>query len=103
MKLEGCYFDKPVIHVAFDCPGQTNPIPCRKYYDFDHFRPIVELGCSTLAEDMASLLDAVAEAAKDPTLRQDGRRRVVDRYFGVARGSAGATWVGESSRLVEAG
>lgn len=101
MTLEAAYFDKPIIHIAFDLPGQSNPIPCRKYYDFEHFRPIVESGCSRLVEDFNSLLDAIVEAVADPAQRSPQRRQVVERYFGVAPGQSGSTLIREIFRMVE--
>jgi len=101
MTLEAAYFDKPIIHIAFDLPGQTNPIPCRKYYDFEHFRPIVESGCSVLVEDFDSLLDAIVDAVDKPERRSPQRRKVVESYFGIAPGHSGSTLIDEISRMVE--
>lgn len=101
MTLEAAYFDKPIIHIAYDVPGQTNPIPCREYYKFEHFRPIADTGCSRLVADNESLLDAVEEAASHPERRAAERRQVVERYFSVAPGRAASLVVHEIQSMAD--
>ena len=43
LSLELCMFDKPVINIGYNPPGtEVSPVEYRRYYDFDHYRPIVE-------------------------------------------------------------
>jgi hypothetical protein len=94
--IEAAYFDKPVIHIAYDpdpiAPGR---IPCREYYHWEHFKHIVEKDASLLVESADELLDAVRRYSADPSLKAAGRRRVVETYIGDGLGS-GARAVAES-------
>jgi hypothetical protein len=93
MTLEAACLDRPIVHIAFDVEGQSNPIPCRKYYEFDHFRPIVDSGCSILALSFDELLQAIDRSLAQPDERAVQRKAVAQLYFGVAPG--------HSARLIE--
>lgn len=86
MTLEAAYLDTPIVHLAFDCEGQKNPIPCRKYYDFDHFKPIVDSGCAILACSFDELMAAIDRSLAEPRERAAQRRAVAQLYFGVEPG-----------------
>jgi hypothetical protein len=93
MTLEAACLDRPIVHIAFDVEGQSNPIPCRKYYEFDHFKPIVDSGCSILALSFDELLQAIDRSLAQPDERAVQRKAVAQLYFGVAPG--------HSARLIE--
>ena len=96
--IEAAYFDKPVIHIAYDpepiAPGR---IPCREYYKWEHFKHIVEKDASLLVYSRDELLEAVRRYSADPSLKAEGRRRVVAEYIGDGLGS-GARAVADSIR-----
>jgi hypothetical protein len=101
--IEAAYFDKPVIHIAYDpepiAPGR---IPCREYYKWEHFKHIVEKDASLLVYDRDELLDAVRRYSADPSLKAEGRRRVVEEYIGDGLGT-GARAVADSIRSFHRG
>lgn len=85
--VEAAYFDKPIVHVAFD-PGSLPPgrIPCREYYNFTHFRPIVETGASALAYSQDELHAAIREALAHPERRREQRRALSAAWAGPMDG-----------------
>jgi hypothetical protein len=93
--IEAALFDKPIVHIAFDAaPLKPGRIPCREYYNFTHFKPIVEMGASTLAYDQEELHGAVRRALENPGERSAQRRALAKRFLGPLDGNS-------SERLVE--
>lgn len=92
MTLESAYLDKPVVHIAFDLPGQNNPVPCEKYYEFDHFAPITQSGCSDMAKSIDELVSHLDRICHGGDSRQAERATVANLYFG--------NLVGHSSKVV---
>jgi hypothetical protein len=85
ISLELCMFDKPVINVAYNPPGMDiSPVDYRRYYEFDHYRPVVESGGVMLAgseDDMRSLL---RRALVEPQIDSARRRALIKKMFGNA-------------------
>lgn len=86
--LEAAYLDKPIVHIAFDPAPVANRIPCREYYNFDHFRNITESGASVLAEDFAELFHGLRVSLADPGQKRVNRQRLVAAYFHGEPGQA---------------
>ncbi len=64
VSLELCMFDKPVINVAYNPPSvPTDEIDYRRYYSFDHYRPVVESGAVASRRDARSTLSAALRHA----------------------------------------
>jgi hypothetical protein len=96
--LEAAYLDKPIVHVAFDTTPVVNRIPCREFYNFDHFRRITESGAAVLAENFDQLFAGLREGLGRPEARASQRRSLVADYFHGAPGTAASEVV---SCLVE--
>lgn len=79
--LEAAYYDKPIIHIAFDPNPVTNRIPCREYYNFEHFKNITNSGASILVISQSELTKAISTYLVDPSCRQHERKSLVDMYF----------------------
>ena len=86
--LEAAFLDKPIVHVAFDPHPVANRIPCREYYNFDHFRHITESGASILAESFPELFAALRRSLEDPRHNEANRRSLVRAYFHGTPGQA---------------
>ena len=85
--IEAAWLDKPIIHIAYDpLPIGPGRIPCREYYEWEHFKHIVEKDASVLVQSHEELLEAVRRYAADPSHKQEGRRRVVRTYIGESMG-----------------
>jgi len=91
--IEACYFNKPVINIAFDPIPPKNRIPCYKYYSFDHFKPIVELGATDLVFNNKELVSAVKTAMHKPEQKDTERHALTREYIGQNVGSATETLV----------
>jgi hypothetical protein len=66
VSLELCMFDKPVINVAYNPPIDISPKDYRLYYQFDHYRPVVESGAVQLARSEAEMKQLLIEALAEP-------------------------------------
>jgi hypothetical protein len=90
MTLDFGMHDRPVVNVAFDCadpPVFGMPV-WDYYYNYEHLRPIVELGASRIARTREQLADHVNAYLENPALDREGRRRLVELQVGVAPGES---------------
>lgn len=83
ISLELCMFDKPVINVAYNPPGvNAGYIDVSRYYDFDHYRPIVESGAISVAYSEDEMKEMLHQALIVPQARSARRRRLIQSMFG---------------------
>jgi len=86
MTLDFALHDTPVVNLGFDVDVATRRASL--YYDFDHYRPVVELGAARVVKDPAALAAAVNMYLADPTIDRDGRSRFVDLELGIRPGGS---------------
>ena len=96
MTLDFAVHDKPVVNVAFDV---ADPPPLGEplwdlYYQFEHYRPVVELGAARFARSPAELAEHINAYLAEPGLDREARRRLVELEVGVPVGQS-------SARIVE--
>jgi hypothetical protein len=84
ISLELCIFDKPVINVAYLAPGQKTGFDHRRYYAFEHYRPVVESGAIMLARSEEEMRGMLRAALTEPSAASAARRSLVERMFGGA-------------------
>ncbi len=80
MTLDFALHDRPVVNVAFDMsqpPPLGTPI-WDLYYQYDHYRPVMELGAARIARSPDSLAAQITAYLADPSLDREGRRRLVE-------------------------
>jgi hypothetical protein len=88
MTLDFAIHDKPVVNVAFDVaspPPHGRPL-WEVFYQYEHYRPVVELGAARIArsqEDLAAHVNAYLES---PALDQEARQKLVKLELGVPPG-----------------
>ncbi len=90
MTLDFGLHDRPVVNVAFDCadpPVFGMPV-WDYYYNYEHLRPIVELGASRIARTREQLADQVNAYLENPALDRQGRRRLAELQVGVPPGES---------------
>ncbi|MEK7526992.1 MAG: CDP-glycerol glycerophosphotransferase family protein [Patescibacteria group bacterium] len=79
MVIDAAIADKPIILVGFD--GKENASyfqSVRRYYDYNHFQPILESGGAPLARSEEEFEKLVRAYLADQTLDWAGRRRIVE-------------------------
>lgn len=86
--IEAAYFDKPVIHIAFDPLPVQNRVPTREYYNWDHFKHIVDMDASILVECYEDLFNAIRAYSSNPELKRQQRKMLILRYIGRPVGFA---------------
>lgn len=79
--LEAAYYDKPIVHIAFDPNPVINRIPCSEYYNFEHFKGITNSGASILVNNYNELFAALNKYLEEPSYKKQQRKELVDMYF----------------------
>ena len=83
ISLELCMFDKPVINVGYNpWSARDHVVSYAEYYDFDHYKPVVDSGAVEVAWDRTQMRDLIAKALKEPGRLSLERRALLDRMFG---------------------
>ncbi len=80
MTLDFAIHDRPVINVAFDVaqpPVNGKPL-WDFYYQFDHYRAVVESGAAKIAHSPDELATHINAYLDDPALDREARRRLVE-------------------------
>jgi hypothetical protein len=83
ISLELCMFDKPVINVAYNPSNvDSDEINYAKYYEFDHYRPVVDSGAVMIARSEEDMVKMLGQALHSPETGKAERRRLVQSMFG---------------------
>jgi hypothetical protein len=81
--LELCMFDKPVINVGYNPPSvPTSQLEYLRYYNFDHYRPVVESGAVSVARSPSEMLQLIRQALESPAGETSSRKRLLEQMFG---------------------
>ena len=85
ISLELCMFDKPVINVGYNPPGMdVSPVDYPRYYEFDHYRPVVESGAVMVAWSESEMREMLRQALVEPQAGSGRRRALIKKMFGNA-------------------
>jgi hypothetical protein len=101
MTLEAAFLNTPIINIAFDYQGQTNPIPCARYYEFDHFKPIVNSKCSVIAYSFDELILSINNILINPDELEQNRKFISNRYLGVESGKSKESMIKNIEKICE--
>jgi hypothetical protein len=84
--IDAAAFDKPIVNVAFDEVGDKNYLlSVKRFYDFDHYQPILASGGVKVARNESELVNYVADYLAHPEHEREGRRRLLlEQNGGVA-------------------
>lgn len=83
ISLELCMFDKPVLNVGYNPPGmQSVRVPYARYYEYDHYRPLVESGAVEVASTPDEMRAFLRRSLVNPSARHEQRRALMSRMFG---------------------
>lgn len=98
--IEAALFDTPVVNIGFDSEaGLPLPLSIRRYYEYEHYQPVIETGAAQVAWSEAELIDVVGAYLRDPSLDRVGRQALVRHCCAFPEGGAGrrlAQWVRET-------
>lgn len=96
MAIDAAVFDKPVILVAFDGAGDGGYYgSVRRYYDYDHWRPVIPTGGVRVAKHPDEFRDLIHQYLAHPEHDRAGRAEIVRRECFRLDGAS-------SQRLVDA-
>ena len=100
VSLELCMFDKPVVNVGYNPRGlERDVLDYGRYYEFDHYRPVVESGAVAVARSRREMSEMLRKALADPREGSGRRQALIADMFGEGLdGRAGARL---AQRLVE--
>ena len=83
VSLELCMFRKPVINVAYNPPGiDIYPFDYRRFYDFDHYRPVTLSGAVRVVRSEDEMPDAIREALARPDSMRNEQQMLLHSMFG---------------------
>ncbi len=87
----------PVVNVAYDGDRERVYIEStRRYYDYTHYKPVVEIGGVPIARNRAELIAAIHAFLQDPALLAPQRALVLCRFCNVRIGAS----VAETTRAI---
>jgi hypothetical protein len=85
VSLELCMLDKPAINVAYNPPDKNiYPYNYTRFYNFDHYRPIVDSGAVELAHSEDELRWLLKAAITNPELKSRERMKLLNSFFNVS-------------------
>jgi hypothetical protein len=105
ISLELCMFDKPVVNVGYNPPGvDKRDVDYARYYEFDHYRPVVESGAVRVARSESEMRTLLRRALTDASLDGQQRRDLIRRMFDKSLdGYSGARAANQLIQLAGAG
>ncbi len=78
MAIDAALFDKPIVIPNFEPVERPYFASLSRFYDYDHFRPIIESGGARVARSPDELVTAVRAYLKDPGADRARRKRIVE-------------------------
>lgn len=83
ISLELCMFDKPVINVGYN-PGSVpnDELSYADYYEFDHYKPVVQSGAVQVAKDLDEMRKMIFDALNAPDNKSTHRKALIHDMFG---------------------
>lgn len=81
VSLELCMFDKPVINVGYN-PSSVSELFYADYYEFDHYKPVVESGAIEVARSAEEMREFLKKSLYNPEKRTQERKGLIRTMFG---------------------
>lgn len=83
VSLELCMFDKPVINVGYNPPSVSKQeLSYADYYEFDHYRPVVESGAVNVAWSLDDMRQLIKSSLSNPEQNTRQRKMFINQMFG---------------------
>lgn len=78
--IEAAIMDTPIVNLAYDGDEQRGYLEStRRFYDYTHYRPLVDAGATRLARSPESLVDEVRQYLLNPARDAEGRARAMEQ------------------------
>ena len=75
--LDAAMFDTPIINIGFDGPDEKSYLySCRRYYDYEHYKNIVDTGGVAVVYSYEELNQAIIADLQDPQRNSKGREKI---------------------------
>jgi len=76
--IDGAFFDKPVVLIGFDGLEKRPYLQSvRRYFEYNHWKPVLETKGVQLVEDANSLRNALNNYLAHPSEDKEGREKIV--------------------------
>ncbi|MCL5290699.1 MAG: CDP-glycerol glycerophosphotransferase family protein [Firmicutes bacterium] len=86
--LEAALFDRPIVNIAFD-PEMNNPsLSFLNAYNCVRYKPVINTGGVRLASNVEELGFLIKKYLDDPTLDNEGRKKIIKEYCGPIDGNS---------------
>jgi hypothetical protein len=87
--LDAVAMDKPVVNIAFDVEHKGYYKSCQRYYDFDHFQPILKSGATSVAAHYEEFVSMILRYLDNPSLESRERARLRETMCYKVDGQSG--------------
>jgi len=77
--IEAAALDKPIINLAFDMEKTSYWFSCQRYYEFEHYKPVVESGAVKLANSPDELITLILRYLDNPHFEKEERVRLKNK------------------------
>ena len=94
MAVDAALFDRPILVNALEPESRAYPESIVRFYDYDHFRPIIASGGVRFVRTPRELIAELQAYLKDPHRDKEGRARIVTLEGGSPRGDASKKLLG---------
>ena len=74
MSLDASAMDKPIINIAFDWEEQSHYQSVARYYEFLHYKPILESKGTSLVSSSEELLNSIEAYLENPMIKSSERK-----------------------------
>ena len=78
ISIEAAALDKPIINLAFDMKKVNYWASTKRFYDFEHYQPVISSGAVKLARSREELLEMTLHYLDKPHLEKDERAKLRD-------------------------
>jgi len=103
ISLELCMLDKPAINIGFNPPNRDiYPYDYTRFYNFDHYKPIVDSGAVTVASSPENLREVLLQYLEHPAINQENRRKLIEHFFDIKQGTIAAHFESVSQNVIAA-
>jgi len=76
ISLDAVAMDRPVVNIAFDLKPKKYYKSCRRYCDFDHYRPVVQSEATSITRNISEFMSAIHSYLKNPEYKSVEREQL---------------------------